>query len=158
MQTKIESFSDLKTNEYGPSAKVKLGNGQQLFINEDPTNLVGKTVDIDVKEKTSQKTGKNYTVGKITKVYEATATTSNGNGNGGNGKITWDAYRAMAEAAHGLAVKLEPDVEDVAQGGGDNFIKVDRSTARAAILNTVMIAYSNGKIVVPADEDDIPPF
>ncbi len=155
--TIIKSFSDLKENEYGPSAKVKLGNNEQVYINEDPTNLVGKTVDIDVNVKTSQKTGKQYKIGKIIKIYEATATASNGNG---NGKITWDAYRAMAEAAHDLAHKLEPDgVAPHIEGDDHGYhTTVDRSTARAAILNTVMIAYSNGKIVIPADEDDIPPF
>jgi hypothetical protein len=157
MQTKIESFSDLKTNEFGTSAKVLLGNGEQVYINEDPAKLVGKTVDIEITKKNS-KAGREYKIGKIAKVYEATATASNGNG---NGKITWDAYRALAEAAHGLAMKLEPDdeTERVDRDGGRVQAMVDRSTARAAILNTVMIAYSNGKIVVPEDDDDqIPPF
>lgn len=144
MQTTIESFSDLKTTDRGTSAKIKASNGDQIYINEDPTNLVGKTIDIDVNEKTSQK-GNRYKVGKIIKVHELVATAVSN----GNGKITWDAYRAMAEAAHGLAGKLEPDfVGEPA---------MDRSSARAAILNTVMIAYSNGKIFVPED-DDIPPF
>lgn len=147
MQIVIDSFSDLKTTDRGPSAKIKARNGDQIYINEDPTNLVGKTVDIDVNEKTSQK-GNRYKVGKILKVYEATAANSNGNN---NGKITWDAYRAMAEAAHGLAHMLEPDLPG--QQAGD--VHIDRSSARAAILNTVMIAYSNGKIFVP-EEDDTP--
>jgi len=168
MQAKITGFSDLKTNEYGPSAKIKLSDGDQLYINEDPTNLVGKTVDIDVNEKTSQKTGKRYKIGKIIKVYEATATTANGNSNGKDDtwnnnsgkKVPWDAYRAMAEAAHGLAVKLEPDHVSAVpspDGIGEATVQLDRSIARAAILNTVMIAYSNGKIFVPED-DDMPPW
>jgi hypothetical protein len=143
MQTIIESFSDLKTTERGPSAKIKVSNGDQIYINEDPTNLVGKTVDIDVNDKTSQK-GNRYKVGTIIKVHEASAATASSNG---NGKITWDAYRAMAEAAHSLAGKLEPDVPDG---------NLDRSSARAAILNTVMIAYSNGKIVLSEDDDNFP--
>ncbi len=147
MKAVIESFTNFKTNDYGPSAKVKLSTGQQAYINEDPTGYVGRTVEIELSKKMSKK-GQEYTIGKISQVYEATATASNGNS---NGKITWDAYRAMAEAAHSLASKLEPD--EISSMGN-----LDRSTARAAILNTVMIAYSNGKIVVPADEDDIPPF
>jgi hypothetical protein len=154
MQTKIESFSDYKKNEYGPSAKVKLSNGDYVFINEEPAPLVGKTVEIEVNEKPNKAGTRTYKVGKISKVYEATATTSNGNG---NGKITWDAYRAMAEAAHSLAMKLEPDEITCDENGG-NEVRTDRGSARAAILNTVMIAYSNGKIFVPTDDDDIPPF
>jgi len=158
MQTKIESFSDYKTNQYGPSAKVKLSSGQQAYINEDPTGYVGRTVEIELSKKMSKK-GQEYTVGKISQVYEATDTASSGNG---NGKITWDAYRAMAEAAHELAIKLEPDgiiAETSELGNARTYtITTDRSTARAAILNTVMIAYSNGKIFVPEDDDDPPPF
>ncbi len=157
MQTKIESFSDYKTNQYGPSAKVKLSNGDYVFINEEPAPLVGKTVDIEVTDKPNKAGTRTYKVGKISKVYEATAANSNGNN---NGKISWDDYRAMAEAAHDLAAKLEPDAKRIGPNddGLETFISLDRSTARAAILNTVMIAYSNGKIFVPADEDDIPPF
>ncbi|MES2367115.1 MAG: hypothetical protein V4563_14660, partial [Pseudomonadota bacterium] len=84
MQTIIESFSDYKKNEYGPSAKVKLSNGDQVYINEEPAPLVGKTVDIEVNEKPNKAGTRTYKVGKITKVYEATATTSaqSANGNG----------------------------------------------------------------------------
>jgi len=155
MQTKIESFSDLKTNEFGTSAKVLLGNGEQVYINEDPAKLVGKTVDIEITKKNS-KAGREYKIGKIAKVYEATATASNGNG---NGKITWDAYRAMAEAAHDLAAKLEPDEIDVSEATGHETVRTDRGSARAAIVNTTMINYCQGRITVPKDdEDDIPPF
>jgi len=131
----IDSFSDLKTTDRGPSAKIKASNGDTFYVNEDPTNLVGKTVDITVTEKTSQK-GNKYRIAKITKVHEASA--ANGNG---NGKITWDAYRAMAEAAHELAMRLEPDGNDV--------LTVDRSQARASIVNTTLSRYCEGKIFVP---------
>ncbi len=159
MQTTIQSFSDLKTNEFGISAKVQLGNGEQVYINEDPAKLVGKTVDIEITPKKS-KAGREYKIGKIIKVYEATATASAQSANGNsNGKITWDDYRKVAEAAHSLAMKFEPDEATVTTNSeGSTATHVDRSAARAAILNTVMIAYSNGKIFVPADEDDIPPF
>jgi flagellar hook assembly protein FlgD len=161
MKTTIESFSDYKTNQYGPSAKVKLGTGDQVFINEQPEPLIGKTVDIEITDKPNKAGTRTYKIGKISKVYEqstATATNSNGNNNGA-GKITWDAYRAMAEAAHSLAMKLEPDEIDVSEATGHETVRTDRGSARAAILNTVMIAYSNGKIFVPEDDDDqIPPF
>lgn len=144
MQIKIDSFSDLKQTDRGPSAKISAG-GHSYYVNEDPTSLVGKTVEIEVTEKTSAK-GNKYSIAKIVKVIEAA-----GNGNG-NGHISWDDYRAMAEAAHGLASKLEPDSINIV-GENDPSTIIDRSTARAAILNTVMIAYSNGKIFVPVDDD-----
>jgi len=150
--TTVQSFSDLKTNEFGTSAKVQLGNGESVFINEDPAKLVGKTVDIEITKKNS-KAGREYKIGKIIKVHEATVTASAQGANGNNnGKITWDAYRAMAEAAHELANKLEPDGSFNTDDSGA-YQNMDRSTARAAILNTVMIAYSNGKIFVPEDDD-----
>lgn len=153
MQVTIASFSDYKKTDRGPSAKIKTTNGDQIYINEEPAPLVGKTVDIDVNEKTSQK-GNRYKVGKITKVYEATAANSDGNH---NGKITWDAYRAMAEAAHSLAMKLEPDPVEI-RTDGLSIPVLDRSQARASIVNTTLSRYCEGKIFVPADEDDIPPF
>lgn len=80
---------------------------------------------------------------------------SNGNGHGG---ISWVDYRDMAMLAHGLAKELEPDVasSDVDLEGRRVITpEIDRATARAAILNTVMIAFSNGKISLP-DEDESP--
>ncbi len=166
MQVSVQSFSDLKTNEFGTSAKVQLSNGEQVYINEDPAKLVGKTVDIEVTEKNS-KAGRKYKIGKIAKVYEATATTSNGDGDGngnGNGKITWDDYRKVAEAAHELAAKLEPDEttlerEDTENGITNKFItKFDRSPARVGFVNNVMRAYAEGRFIVPKEEDETPPF
>ncbi len=160
MQTKIESFSDYKKNEYGPSAKVKLGNGDYVFINEEPAPLVGKTVDIEVNEKPNKAGTRTYKVGKITKVYEATATTSaqsaNGNGNGYK-QITWDDYRKVAEAAHELACKFEPDTINGLEEDNSTTV-VDRSPARVGFVNNVMRAYAEGRFIVPKDEDDIPPF
>jgi len=150
MKLTIESFSDYKKTDRGPSAKIKATNGDLIYINEEPAPLVGKTVDMDVNEKTSQK-GNRYKVGKILKVYEGSEAGSS------NDKITWDAYRAMAEAAHELAMKLEPDLEF--QNAGDNHVvNVDRSAARVRFTNNVMMAYANGKIVVPEEEDDPVPF
>ena len=146
MQVTIESFSDYKKTDRGPSAKIKTTNGDLIYINEEPAPLVGKTVEIEVNEKTSQK-GNKYKVGKIIKVLEATASS--------NGKITWDAYRAMAEAAHDLAGKLEPDLPAQPQ---TNEQHIDRSAARVRFTNNVMMAYANGKIFVPEEDDDLPPF
>lgn len=152
MQIIIDSFSDLKTTERGPSAKIKATNGDTFYVNENPTNLVGKTVDIEVTEKTSAK-GNKYKIAKITKVHEGAAASN------GNGKITWDAYRTMAEAAHALASKLEPDIEKHAGDATNDEVSwpsVDRSQARASIVNTTLSRYCEGKIFVPAEDDDMP--
>lgn len=148
MQIKIDSFSDLKTTDRGPSAKIKAGN-DTYYVNEDPTNLVGKTVEMEVTEKISAK-GNKYKIAKIIKVLEAAASSGNGHG------ISWDDYRQMAEAAHELAMKLEADVFADNGQEGVPIVTVDRSHARAAILNTVMIAFSNGKIANPLIDDDMP--
>ncbi len=160
MQTTVQSFSDLKTNEFGISAKVLLGNGEQVYINEDPAKLVGKTIDIEITPKKS-KAGREYKIGKISKVYEqstATATASNGNS---NGKITWDDYRKVAEAAHELAMKFEPDEATVTTNSeGSTTTHVDRSPARVGFVNNVMRAYAEGRFIVPKEEeeDGPPPF
>lgn len=143
MQITIDKVSDLKTDQRGQSCKIYHGN-DTYYVNEDATPLIGKTAEIEVTEKTSAK-GNKYKIAKILKVLEASSSN-------GNGKITWDAYRAMAEAAHSLAMKLEPDGSFHSDDSGA-YQNMDRSAARAAILNTVMIAYSNGKIFVPEDDD-----
>ncbi len=156
MQTIIDSFSDYKKNQYGPSAKVKLSNGDYVFINEEPGPLVGKTVEIEVNEKQNKAGTRTYKIGKIGKVYEATATASNGNS---NGKITWDDYRKVAEAAHELACKFEPDTINGLEEDNSTTV-VDRSPARVGFVNNVMRAYAEGRFIVPKEdaEDDIPPF
>ncbi len=162
MQTTTESFSDYKTNQYGPSAKVKLGNGDQVYINAEPAPLVGKTIDIEVTDKPNRAGTRTYKIGKITKVYEATATASAQSANGNNnGKITWDDYRKLAEAAHELALRLEPNdkEERIDRDGARVESVVDRSPARVGFVNNVMRAYAEGRFIVPKDEeDDIPPF
>lgn len=86
-------------------------------------------------------------------------------------KMPWEGCIVFAKAAHELALELEPDKigpeTDVDGNVMSTGVTVDRSTARAAILNTLMIAYTGGKILVakeeddyvaPAVDDDIPPF
>ena len=156
MQYIVESVDKVQTTDKGTSSQIKTTGGDVFYVQEDARGLIGKTIDAEVNVKTSGN-GRQYKTGKIIKVHETAVTNNNGNG---NGKITWDAYRAMAEAAHDLAHKLEPDgVAPHIEGDDHGYhTTVDRSSARAAILNTVMIAYSNGKIFVPAEDDDIPPF
>ena len=154
MEIKITQVTDVKSdNRGGVSSKIHAGN-EQYYVNEDATVLVGKTVDITYETKTSKK-GNQYKVAKINKVLDGDSPSQNGH-------IRWADYHKMASIAHALARTLEPDEKEIAPDESCNnqtFIKLDRSSARAAILNTVMIAFSNGKISLPnEEEDDTIPF
>lgn len=146
MQVKIESFSDLKQTDRGPSAKI-MASGKSYYVNTDPTNLIGKTVEITVTEKTSAK-GNKYAIATIDRVVESAAS------NGHSGAVSWSEYEQMARLAHALAAALEPNVESVLDPDDGKLAhpEIDRSPARAAILNTVMIAFSNGKVALPEEE------
>lgn len=72
----------------------------------------------------------------------------------GNGSIAWDEYEEMAKMAHSLASELEPDGSGPTDDPNRVYSIIDRSAARAAILNTVMIAFSNGKIAKDKKPDD----
>jgi hypothetical protein len=147
MQVHVDQVADIKTGQYGVSSKVVSGK-DHYFVNEDATQYIGKDLEMEISEKTSAK-GNKYKIGKILGTVQA----ASGNGNGHVG-ISWDDYRNMAEAAHSLAMKLEPDGTVITELNALPITNIDRSTARAAILNTVMIAYSNGKIFIP--EEDMP--
>jgi len=54
--------------------------------------------------------------------------------------IPWAEYERTLRAAHAIAMELEYSATE------------DRSQARAAIINTVMIAFTNGKIAAPLPE------
>lgn len=149
---RISNVTDAKQGQYGWSSKVWYGNNEYFYVNSDATPHIGKLVEAEI----LPKPGKNYKVGKIVVPIddrEATATASNGNSNGAK-IITWDVYRAMAEAAHSLAMKLEPDEVSEAEGNRPKMVRTNRSKSRAAIMNTILIAYANGKIFVPEDEDE----
>jgi hypothetical protein len=138
MQIKVDSVSDVKTNDKGTSSKITSGN-VNYFVNEDATPHIGKTVEITSEERTSR-AGNKYNVAKIVKVLgEAHA--------GNSGGILWDDYQTAMKLAHSHAIALEPDITDE-----DGRTLVDRSAARAALVNTAMIAYTNGKVYMPPDE------
>jgi hypothetical protein len=79
-----------------------------------------------------------------------------GNGHQAPGVPTWDECRAMLNAAKDAAWALEPDV------GCDpktNDQYVSCAQARAAIINTIMIAFTNGKVQAPKEgEPEIPGY
>lgn len=68
-------------------------------------------------------------------------------------QITWDDYREVAKAAHNLALVLEPD-EYTSEERLTALVRTDRSPARMAFVNTALIAYSNGKFIVPKEDDE----
>lgn len=151
---KIESFSDMKTDQRGVSAKIKAAvTNDVYYVNEDPTSLVGKMVEIEVTEKTSQK-GNKYKVAKITKVLEQKSSSGN---HASNGKVPWLEYQIVAKAAHALALDLEPDglsEKQVELNSGDLPITiVDRSQARIALVQTVLVAFRDGKLDMPEVEE-----
>lgn len=156
MQIHVDQVTDVKTGQYGVSSKIVAGN-EHYFVNDDATQHIGKTLEIEVSEKTS-KAGNKYKIAKILKVVEASAAAPSTNGH-----IPWLAYEQMARIAHGLAQTLEPDVtqpSNIAPQGGEDPVEtytvVNRSAARVALVNTVMIAFSNGKISLPEADDEMP--
>ena len=140
MQVIIESVSDVKTDQRGTSSKIKCSDGQSYYVNEDGTPLVGKTVELTSEEKTSAK-GNKYKIGKIVKVLEGAAAPSS------NGKVSWDEYKDIARAAHVLALELEPDVKEA------DMPVLDRSAARVAFVQTILVALRDGRIALPKVED-----
>lgn len=149
MQITIDKVTDVKQGQYGPSCKIHHGN-DIYYLNEDGTQYTGKAVEITVEEKTSGR-GNKYKIAKIVKVLDGAAA---GNGNGNGHAVQWADYAMVARHAHKLACELEPDgYKDDGPSEGAPATAVDRSTARAAIVNTALIAFSNGKIAI---EDDIP--
>lgn len=83
-----------------------------------------------------------------------------------NGAIKFDDYVRAVKNFHALAKTFEPDTitpVDLPDGSKRHDVAVDRSSARAAILNTFSIALTNGKLDMsePAREagaDNVPPW
>jgi F0F1-type ATP synthase alpha subunit len=142
MQVTVTAVSDVRSDNRGVSSKIKCGN-DEYYVNEDATPLIGKTVEITYEDKTSKK-GNKYKIAKIVKVLEGVAPVN------GNGKVTWENYKKVAQAAHTLALELEPD------GPGESGIVVDRSEARVSLVQTILVALRDGKIELPEGDDDIP--
>lgn len=119
---------------------VKSGNRWiNMFMDTPPQK--GQKLNAEIK--TSEYNGKTYHWGEIVTPKAPPAESHAAS----NGAHDWADYRYMAKLAHELASELEPDSESGMP---------DRASARAAILNTVMIAFSNGKVKLP-DEDEVPP-
>jgi len=126
--------------------KSEDGNWYNVITNEKPA--LNTKIEAEVKE--SNFNGRTYRwATPISREPKASAAISNGH-------IAWEDYKRMALEAGNLAHMLESDLPGDKENG-DPF--VDRSQARAAIVNTLMIAFSNGKIALPKDEEpeSVPP-
>lgn len=137
-QITIAAIGQEKQSKFGAYFGIKVGDEWLNVSGNRDESLKGKTFEAEIKQ-----SGK-YKWAKLTKEVVAS------NGHGPGGIISWWHYAEMAKLAHGLASELEPD-----QTG--NNPPEDRSQARAAIMNTVMIAFSNGKVSLPVDDDAVPP-
>jgi hypothetical protein len=74
------------------------------------------------------------------------------NGNSAESKLampTWEEVSRVANAARTLAWMLEPDIPCDPKTN-DQYISCGK--ARAAIINTIFIAFTNGKIQAPPEE------
>ena len=147
MQGKVEATGNDKLGQYGPYTSIKVG-GAWFTVNGKTADYTGKEVKFEVQDK-----GK-YKVGKNVEFVEAQAGGSGGAKPQGasTGAVPIIEWMAAMKEFHKLALELEPDGEDVAEGDGPEgahtlkAIVVDRSQARAAILNTCMIALSKRRI------------
>jgi len=144
MQITVESTTKESKQARGVTywgVKFK-GDWFNLFVNDKPKQ--GDKFEVDVKESEFQ--GRKYRWATPVKGKEEPIKEQQANG-------SWEHYAEMARAAHNLAQELEPDADVELVRGSPELVHLDRSHARAAILNTVMIAYSNGKVALPAEPE-----
>jgi hypothetical protein len=121
-------------------------NGQWVNVIGDHRDKYKKEIDLEVKGNWGQMI-----------VQTPNGTASKG---ASNGQIKWNDYAEMKRQAHKLALELEPDSTD---RDTVTVTVLDRAQARAALVNTDMIAFSNGKIAMeedqpPPEDDDRIPF
>lgn len=122
------------------------GNWYNLLIDQRPAR--GAVFEVEVKE--SSFNGKTY---RWAEIKESSHKNGSANANGTNGyAATWEDYARMARAAHALASELEADVPKDQPDG----VSFSCAQARASIVNTVIIAFSNGKVLLPQDDEPNP--
>ena len=156
MQGKVEAVGQDKQGQYGPYTSVKVG-GVWYTVNGTGAEWANKEIKFDVQDKGKYKVGKNVEIVETAPPAGA----SGASGTSQAGAVPLSEWMVAMRELHKIAAELEPD--ELANEGGDQttggeahtvpLVKVDRSMARAAILNTCMIALSNGKIDMT---DDVP--
>lgn len=166
MRVKIQAVSgDVRTDKY--TGKLNTGvkfNDKWYSMAGDMRHLRNQDADIEL-----DKNGKWAQLIEQKPPVITSGQALGGGGSGGgdppslppipttNGKIPWADCKDMILLAHTLACQLEPDGvdEDLAK-------PTDRSQARCAIVNTVMIAFTKGLIALPpvmtsgTPDDDYP--
>jgi hypothetical protein len=137
MKVKIERTArELRQDKNGRDTTGVMFGGQWYNMPGDMRKYFNKEIDVEVK-------------GKWARLIESTPQQQGSTSRNGHAGVEWWDYKRMMEYAHSMAKELEPDVV-VEENQGAH---VDRSRARSAILNSVMIAFADGKIVLPKEED-----
>jgi len=181
---RVEQLNEIKTSQKGnPQRSVRTEKGwvtvrgaQALLARMQ----VGLSIEIgNLSEFTNPSTNKTAWYAQLLNVgdppapaepkQQESAPATNGAKPLSNGKIPWLEFQLAFKAAHALALDCEPDLTEEAEsetalGEAHNnlLVRVDRSQARAALVNTFVIAFSNGRIEAPevpdSDDDDPTPF
>lgn len=161
---KVEQLNEIKTSQKGnPQRGVRTEKGwvtvrgaQALLARMQ----VGLSIEIgNLSEFTNPSTNKTAWYGQLMNVgdppapaepkQQESAPATNGHAPAAsNGKIPWLEFQLAFKAAHALALECEPDA--------DTGVWIDRSQARAALVNTFVIAFSQGRIEAPELEDEPP--
>lgn len=133
MMVKIESCTkDTRTTKGGVLHTGIKANGQWYNIAGDQRNLYGKEVNLEI----------NGQWAKLVK-QSAMAITGKSSSDDNQLQIAWEDYIVAVRKAHLVANDLEPDENRTIDG------HINRSQARATLVNTMMIALTNGQISLP---------
>ena len=135
MKVKVESCTkETRLTKGGVMHTGIKVNGAWYNMAGDHRGLYGKEVDLEIKGSWA------------TLVQAATPPTdfptSQRNGVPSH-PIEWEEYVAAMREAHLIANELEPDENQTVEG------HINRAQARAALVNTMMIALANGKLRLP---------
>lgn len=152
MQVQVESCArDLRRTKDGREYTGIKVNGEWINVMGDHRDAYKKQLDLDIRGKWAE----------VIKPAETPAARGAAPpANGHSGAATLEDLKTFMFEAHKIAVMLEGDSTD--QQPDSNPVYFDRAQARAAIVNTLVIAFTNGKISLPDgppppdDSDNIP--
>lgn len=146
---------------------VKLpGNGGWVTLYREKRPIKGEVIEVNITERQGYNGGPTYrdafpVMPPLAPVEKDKETAGQGDKEAEkkDERLKWDDVRAIAEAAHEMAMKMEPDLKDVepTEEGNRYAMTVDRSKARIALVNTILIAFTSGKFIVPEVDDMAPP-
>lgn len=147
MRLKIEAVT--KESKESPRGERYWGvkSGETWFnLKTDKQPRVGDVLDVDVKE--TEYKGKIYRWATINETQPEPTEEKRASASPASTRPTWTEVKIVLREAHFIALELEPDVESGA----------DRAAARAAIVNTVIIAFTKQgfDLDLPDAADDVP--